>query len=35
MKEETVDVIVRLNQAATQQFFRTSSNIALNFQWPQ
>ena len=36
MEEEIVDVNVRLNQAVTQKFFRTSSGIciALNFQRP-
>ena len=32
MEEETVEVNVRLNQAVRQQIFRTSSDIALNFQ---
>ena len=32
--EEIVDVNVRLNQAVTQQFSRTSSGKALNFQRP-
>ena len=30
MKGEIVDVNVRLNQVVRQQFFRTSSGIALN-----
>ena len=29
-----VDVDVRLNQAVTQQFSRTSSGVTLNFQKP-
>ena len=34
MEEEIVDVNMRLNQAVRQQFSRTSSGIALNFQRP-
>ena len=34
MEGEIVDVNARLNQAVTQQFFRMSSGIALNFQKP-
>ena len=34
MEEEIVDVNVRLNQAVRQQFSKTSSGIALNFQRP-
>ena len=34
IEEEIVDVNVRLNQFVTQQFFRTSSIIAFNFQRP-
>ena len=34
MEEEIVDINVRLNQAIRQRFSKTSSGIALNFQWP-
>ena len=34
MEEEIVEANVRLNQAVRQQFSRTSSGIALNFQRP-
>ena len=34
MEEEIVEVNVRLNQVVRQQFFRSSSDIALNFQRP-
>ena len=34
IEEEIVDVNVRLNQVVTQQFFRTSSGRAMNFQRP-
>ena len=34
MEEEIVDFNVRLNQGVRQQFSKTSSGIALNFQRP-